>query len=354
MLMSRKSTASPAGTVETFELSRWVFLCALAEAIGMTAAAGATLLAEAIIPAPRSPFANTLVLVLIVGGGLIEGIALGVLQSAGLVRWVPAFSRRRWILWTTLVAGLGWAAASAPAQFAASADTSPPSLIVLVGGALLLGALMGSLLGAAQAGGFRGKVARPWRWIGISVLAWAPTMAVIFVGATTPDSGWPPVATLPLATATGAVAGAVLGLVSGALWPVVHAPSWSHAFVVGLLKSRAGGLLDRSLVVLRLRGQVTGRTIELPAQYAVDGDALIILPGRPAEKRWWRNLQEPSSVNVLVGGEWRTGEGRALTAHQNGYQETVKAYRTRWDRVPVPPDGFPVIVRIELDQAPVA
>jgi len=191
-------------------------------------------------------------------------------------------------------------------------------------------------------------VTHPWRWTGISMVAWAPTMAIIFAGATTPAPGWPLVATLPLATATGAVAGAVLGLVSGALWPVLNAPSWSHAFVVGLLKSRAGGLLDRSLVLLRFPGRVTGRTIELPVQYAVDGNALVTLPGNPADKRWWRSLQEPSPVDVLLCGRWRTGERRALMAGQAGYQESVDAYRFRWPRIPVPQGGFPVIVRVEM------
>jgi hypothetical protein len=349
--MSQKPASSPPAAVDTFQLSRWILLCAAAEAIGMTAAAGATLLAEALIPGPRSTGADAVVLLLIVGGGLVEGIALGVLQSAGLARWLPDFSRRRWTLWTALVAGLGWAAASAPAQFGDSADTSQPSAIVVAGGALLLGAMMGALLGSAQAGGLRGRVAHPWRWVGISAVAWAPTMAIIFVGATTPSSSWPLVATLPLATATGAVAGAVLGFISGALWPVLNAPSWSHALVVGLLMSRTGGLLEGSLVLLRLQGRLTGRTLELPAQYAVDGNALIILPGNPAVKRWWRNLREPSPVNVRLRGEWRPGEGRALTAGQAAYQESVDAYRSRWARMPLPEEGIPVIVRVELGEA---
>jgi hypothetical protein len=344
-----KTSVSPAtGIVEPFRLVRWVALCALAETLGMTAAASATLLAEALIPGPRTAADNALILLMIVGGGLIEGIALGLFQSAGLVRWLPSFSRRRWIMSTTLVAGLGWAAASAPAQFSVDGDSASPPPVIIIGGGLLLGALMGSVLGAAQAGGLRRNVRHPWRWIWINVFAWAPAMAVIFGGATTPDANWAPLVTLLLAAGTGAVAGAVLGFVSGLCWPVLEAPSWSHAFIAGLLKSRAGGLLDGSLAVLQVRGRTTGRTIELPAQYAYDGQALIILPGRPETKRWWRNLNGPSVVRVLLRGKWLTGEGQVLRPHEHDYAEAVLAYRARWPRSPSPADGLPVIVRVDL------
>ena len=46
-------------------------------------------------------------LLLIIGGGLIEGVALGTAQAVGLRRVLPALSVRKWIVVTTLVAGLG-------------------------------------------------------------------------------------------------------------------------------------------------------------------------------------------------------------------------------------------------------
>jgi hypothetical protein len=209
-------------------LGRWVVLCAIAETIGMTAAASATLLAEAQFPAPRSGASSLLVLLLIVSGGLVEGIALGVFQSNGLIRWLPSLSRRRWIIATTLVAGIGWAAASAPAQFASAEESAAPPMALVIAGGALLGAFMGAVLGAAQAGGLRGRVPHPWRWIWVSALAWAPAMAAIFAGATIPDAQWSVFAILPLAAVTGAAAGAVLGVVSGLLWRFLVAPPRSR------------------------------------------------------------------------------------------------------------------------------
>jgi hypothetical protein len=78
---------------------------------------------------------------------------------------------------------------------------------------------MGALLGAAQAWALRGAAARPGRWVGANAVAWAPAMAVVFLGATAPDAGWPLQAVLGIALLTGAAAGATLGLVTGRFLP---------------------------------------------------------------------------------------------------------------------------------------
>ncbi|MFC0448852.1 hypothetical protein [Rhodococcus jostii] len=48
---------------------------------------------------------------------------------------------------------------------------------------------MGAVLGAARAMTLRRLVPRPTRWVLANTIAWPPTMVVIFVGATTPESG---------------------------------------------------------------------------------------------------------------------------------------------------------------------
>jgi len=158
---------------------------------------------------------------MVVAGGLVEGTALGILQAAALVRLVPALDRRRWLGVTVVVAGLGWAAASAPA---ALAPTSPvtagePSLRLVLLGAAGLGLVMGALLGTGQASAFRHHVRHPSRWVAASAAGWPPAMAVIFLGATRPDAGWSVPAVLVLGAVTGIVAGAVLGAVSGWFLP---------------------------------------------------------------------------------------------------------------------------------------
>jgi hypothetical protein len=152
-------------------------------------------------------------LVVIVVGGLIEGLALGILQAAWLSRRYPGLSRVWWIVTTVAVAGIGWTLASAPAAMGDGSGPSP-SVIVVLAASAALGATMGVLLGAAQALVLRGTVRHPWRWVWISAIAWAPTMVVIFAGATLPDATWSTPPVIAVGVITGLLAGAVLGTVS--------------------------------------------------------------------------------------------------------------------------------------------
>ncbi|MEE2033723.1 hypothetical protein [Rhodococcus chondri] len=200
---------------------RWTALCAVAELCGMTAAASAAKLAQRTTgDAPQGREA-TVALALVVAGGLIEGIALGALQARGLRRLLPRLNGRRWLLITAAIAGLGWAAASAPGVLGGDGDGAQPSLVLVLGGALGLGVVMGAVLGAGQALVLRPLVRRPGRWVLANVAGWPPAMAVIYLGATTPSSTWSIPAVVALAAVTGLVAGTVLGLVTGQFLPAL-------------------------------------------------------------------------------------------------------------------------------------
>jgi hypothetical protein len=327
-------------------LGRWTALCATAEAIGMTAAATAAKVSQALVGEPGSGRGAAVALSLVVAGGLVEGVALGALQATGLRRMLPGLDRRRWLLVTTTVAGLGWAAASAPAVLSGADDGTVPPLLLVLGAAIALGAVMGALLGAVQATGLRGQVRHPWRWVSANAAAWAPAMAVIFLGATSPHADWSGPTVAALGTLTGLGAGAVLGLVSGWFLPTLDGPSAHNRFVLGLLGSRAHGSLDGSLVALRIRGVVTGRTFELPVQSAAFEHGVVVVPGRPETKRWWRNLVEPAAVDVLQCGRWQHGDAVLLRPGDAGYDSAIAAYRRRWPRVRLPESSPVVQVRI--------
>jgi hypothetical protein len=336
-------------------LTRWTALCATAEAIGMAAAATAAKTSQALVGEPGDGRESALALCLVVGGGLVEGIALGALQAAGLGRLLPGLNRRRWLLITVAVAGVGWAAASAPAALPGADDAgATPPLALILGGALLLGAVMGALLGAAQATVLRGQVRHPRRWVGANLAAWAPAMVVIFLGASAPEADWPGPTVVLLGALTGLGAGASLGLVSGWFLPTLDGPSAQNRLVDGVLGSPVHRVLDRPLVALRVRGVVTGRTFELPVQYAAEdssavnavGNAVVVVPGRPETKRWWRNLIEPAPVDVLLQGHWQHGHGILLHAGEPGYDTALGVYRRRWPRADIPPDSPLVQVRL--------
>ncbi|GAA4350156.1 hypothetical protein [Microbacterium rhizosphaerae] len=198
-------------------LLRWTALCAAAETLGMAASAVATRTAQTLVADPARG------LWIIVAGGLIEGMALGVAQGAGLARWLHG-RRLRWVLVTVLVAGIGWAAGSAPAALTTDEGGGEPPRLLILAGAAGLGLVMGALLGAAQAVVLRGRAAHPWRWIPASALGWTAAMPVVFLGAGFAGADWPLAAVAALGAVTGMVGGAVLGLVSGPFLRTLQGP----------------------------------------------------------------------------------------------------------------------------------
>jgi MFS family permease len=331
--------AGPAAQVPS--VGRWIVLCAAAEGLGMAATAGAAKTSQWLVGEPSSGPEVAVVLLLVVAGGLVEGTALGVFQAAGLRRWLPRLNGRRWVLVTMAVAGVGWAGASAPAVLAGGGGSGPP-WIVVYGGAAVLGGVMGAVLGAAQALLLRGRVRTPRRWVDANALAWAPAMMVIFLGATTPAADWPALAVTGLGAVTGLTGGAVLGLVTGWFLPSLSGPPPHNRIVLAVLASPAHAVFGQSLVGLRVRGAVTGRQFELPVMYAATTSGLIVVPGKPQAKRWWRNLRHPSPLDVLYTRQWRPATGAVLQPGDADYDAALAAYRHRWPRAPVP-HGSPVV-----------
>lgn len=327
---------------------RWTRACIAAETVGMTAASTAAVLSESLSPAAA--------LAVVVAGGLVEGTALGWWQSGVLQDLYPRLRRRAYAVTTLLVAGLGWAAASAPAAFAGSGDgddAAPPLLLIMLfaGG---LGTLMGAALGAAQALTLRSAVAHPWRWVGASAAAWTPTMAIIFAGATTPDSSWPAPAIIATGALTGICAGGVLGVVSGAFIPSLDGPSTSSRIVLWALQLRPAESLRHSLVGLEVLGRRTGRQLQFPVQYAaLTADRLVVVPGNAGRKTWWRNIATtPTAIRVLTrDGAWTRANAWVLTADDEEgatldteYDDARRAYEHRWGRI-LPPDQPVVVVQ---------
>jgi len=196
--------------------SRWILACAAAETIGMAASATAARLGQHASDGGGAT-GRWLALAIVVAGGLVEGTALGVLQARVLASAWPALSRLRFALVTVAIAGVGWAAASAPGVLGGGDDTGagPPLGLILLG-ALGIGLVMGPLLGVAQALPLRAVVAHPWRWVAANTSAWPVAMAVIFLGASTAGAGWPTLLVTGYGALTGVLAGSALGLVSGA------------------------------------------------------------------------------------------------------------------------------------------
>ena len=159
------------------------------------------------------------------------------LQARALGDVLGPTGRHRWTAVTILVAGLGWAAASAPAALSGDDGGATPSLLWVLPGAALLGAVMGVALGAAQAWALRHRVRHPWRWIAGSAAGWTAAMPVIFLGATGVGATWPWWIVVPIGTLTGLAAGLALGIVSGPFLDTLDGPAWHHRLVLGMLST---------------------------------------------------------------------------------------------------------------------
>lgn len=331
------------GSASDGHVRRWVVGCAIAEGVGMTAASAAAVLANGWGDDDRA-----LGLTVVVLGGLVEGVALGVIQ-ARLLRSVLGPRVRAWGVTTIAVAGLGWAAASAPQALGGDSGGAPPPVGLVLVGAAGLGLVMGAVLGSAQALTLRGRVGHPWRWVSVSAAAWVPAMVVIFAGATAPSSTWRGYETVPLGTVTGLAAGALLGLVCGALLPTLDGPPPHAVALLALLRTRAGRRPARSLVGLRVTGARSGRTIDLPVQYAVqtgpEEDALIVVPLHHERKTWWRNLRVVAPLQVLYAGRWQPASGHVVWPAEPAHAAALAAYAHRWPRADVPADQPLVVLR---------
>jgi len=344
---------SPVSAADAFPtgrwpLGRWVAACTAAEAIGMTAAAAAARVADHL----GRTGGGAAPLLVVVGGGLVEGTALGVLQGRVLSRVVGRRPAQRWAAVTLLLAGVGWAAASAPAVLAGpgTSEQQPPPLTVVLLGAALLGLSMGGLLGAGQAWALGGSVTRPWRWVPVSTAAWGVAMTMIFIGATALPSTWPWQAVLPVGTLTGLAAGALLGVVSGWFLPVVDGLPAHNVALLRLLARP--GRASRRFVGLRLFGRTSGHPVELPVAYAEDGCELIVVPGHWERKRWWRNLVPPAEVSVLRDGAWAPARARVVRPEEPAYTHARSAYRTRWTGTALPEDQPLVVLSLTRPRSP--
>jgi hypothetical protein len=322
---------------------RWVLACALAETIGMAAAASAARIGNDLADGDGT-WGRWLALVVVVGGGLVEGAALGLLQGAVLASRWPSLSRARFLVATMAVAGIGWAAASAPSVLAGdSHEGSGPALGLVVLGALGIGVVLGPVLGAAQAVALHGAVGHPWHWVSANLAAWPPAMALIFVGASTAGAGWSTLAVAGYGAVTGALAGGVLGLVSAGWLGSLDGQPLANRIVLALVARRRLGL-DRSMVGLAVRGRRTGRVLRFPVEYASDGDDMFVVPGHAERKTWWRNVDHGGThVDVLVAGSWLPAEAELLLPGDPEYVHAATTYRRRWRHFE-PEVGEPVVV----------
>ena len=130
-----------------------------------------------------------------------------------------------------------------------------------------------------------------------------------------------------------------------------------------ILRGPLGGRAGRHLAIVGYVGRRTGQRHELVVQYARDGNLVWIVPAQPQRKTWWRNLREPTAVDLRLAGLNVHGIAVAISPHdhpeqviagQAAYRRAFPRATARLARQPSEQGGArePVLVRVELEASP--
>jgi len=104
-----------------------------------------------------------------------------------------------------------------------------------------------------------------------------------------------------------------------AIWNKVVNP-----FVKAVLRSPAHGLLGSRLLLVTVTGRRSGRRYTFPVNYERDEERVVIHVGWPERKRWWRNLSDGGTVELLIDGEPRVGHAQAQGDERSGVRVEVR------------------------------
>jgi deazaflavin-dependent oxidoreductase (nitroreductase family) len=94
----------------------------------------------------------------------------------------------------------------------------------------------------------------------------------------------------------------------------------ANPFVSLILRSPLHGMMSAALLLITCCGRKSGREYTLPVQYVQDGHTIIIIPGAPEKKTWWRNLRGGAQVRLVLTGKLLTGKADVL----EGQSETER------------------------------
>jgi len=199
----------------------WVLANALAEAVGL---GGAFALGYALISAQGASEGGVAVLTmaaLAIGLGTLEGAIVGFAQGLVLHRALPAIAPVTWAVATASGAFAAWVLGVLPSVLmdvaqpvsAAPAEDMPDYLNFVF--AVVLGAVTGPILAAAQWVVLRRHVAGAWRWLPANAAAWMVGMPVVFLAPMRLTEGMAIGSVVALCVATTAAAGGIVGAVHG-------------------------------------------------------------------------------------------------------------------------------------------
>ena len=86
-----------------------------------------------------------------------------------------------------------------------------------------------------------------------------------------------------------------------------------NPLIRALLRSPLHAVASKALLVLSWSGRTSGRRYSIPVGYQRDGDDVVIMLTKPAQKTWWKNFRMPWPAELRIEGRERTAMGEWVT-----------------------------------------
>jgi hypothetical protein len=203
-------------------LVKWTVLCALGELLGIGIAGGIAFLVNSKIGEPQTLGTKLFVLVTMLFAGAIEGFLLGTFQWQALKDKFNQIPRKEWVLYTVLVAVLGWFLGMLPSLFITNTasstetenvDSENPLIFALL--SIVSGLLLGAVFGIFQWLVLRKYVEKAHQWITANALGWGLGLGWIYLFASMPGKNTSMIGNITFGVIGGLLAGLSVGVVTG-------------------------------------------------------------------------------------------------------------------------------------------
>ena len=210
---------------------RWTFHCAVGELLGIAAAGAIAYGVTLALGEPVTFLSKIIVLVSMMIAGLVEGSLLGYFQWQALKVKFTSMPKRDWIVYTVLVAVLGWFLGMLPSLF--FVDLTPtsdgnesapvfdqPWLFILL--SMSSGLVLGAIFGVFQWLVLRKYASGASKWIVANALGWSAALGWIYLFASIPTEESSIYFTLLMGATAGILAGVSVGAITG--WFLMRMP----------------------------------------------------------------------------------------------------------------------------------
>ena len=84
-----------------------------------------------------------------------------------------------------------------------------------------------------------------------------------------------------------------------------------NPIVIWLLRSPLHSLIDKSTILVTIKGRKSGKKYTFPVSYISDGDTLLMISQR--EHTWWKNLRGGAQVSLFMHGHSMKARGETFT-----------------------------------------